>query len=61
MLSVKRDITRIIKEIKRIMVNCQIGDLMDIKLKAYVLGYNIVKLVCKLNKEEGLNSKKAKM
>ena len=38
------------------MVNCQIGD-----LKAYVLWYIIVKLVCKLNKEEGTNSKKAKM
>ena len=43
------------------MVNCQIGDLMDIKLKAFVLWYNIVKLVCKLNKEEGLNRKKEKM
>ena len=60
MLSVKNDIIGIIKEVKRIMVNCQIKDLMDIKLKAYVLRYNIVKLVCKLNKEEGLNSKKEK-
>ena len=50
MLSVKNDITGIIKEVKRIM---------DIKLKVYVLWYNIVKLVCKFNKEEGLNSKKA--
>ena len=50
MLSVKSDITGIIKEVKRIM---------DIKLKAYVLLYNIVKLVCKLNKEAGLNIKKA--
>ena len=50
MLSVKNDITGIIKEVKRIV---------NIKLKAYVLWYNIVKLVCKLNKEEGLNSKKA--
>ena len=52
MLSVKKYITRIIKEVKKIMVNCQIGDLMDIKLKAYVLRYNIVKLVCNLNREE---------
>ena len=33
MLSMKNDIIGIIKEVKRIMVNCQIKDLMDIKLK----------------------------
>ena len=37
MLSVKRVIIELIKEVKRIMVNCQIRDLMDIKLKGYML------------------------
>ena len=37
MLSVKNDITGLIKEVKRIMVNYQIRDLMDIKLKCYML------------------------
>ena len=45
----KKDITEIIKEVKRIMVNCQIRDLRDIKLKGYVLCYNFDKLICKLN------------
>ena len=31
MLSVKNDITGLIKEVKRIMGNCQIRDLMDIR------------------------------
>ena len=31
MLSVKNDITGLIKEVKRIMVNCQIKDLKDIR------------------------------
>ena len=33
----KNDITGIIKKVKRIMVNFQIRDLRDIKLKDYVL------------------------
>ena len=37
LLSVKKDIIEIIKEVKRIMVNCQIRDLRDIKLKDYML------------------------
>ena len=37
MLSVKNDIAGFIKEVKVIMVNCQIRDLMDIKLKGYML------------------------
>ena len=37
MLRVKNDIIGLIKEVKRIMVNCQIRDLMDIKLKGYML------------------------
>ena len=37
MLSMKKDITGLIKEVKRIMVNCQIRDLMDIKLEDYML------------------------
>ena len=44
----KKDITGIIREVKRIMVNCQIRDLRDIKLKGYVLWYNFDKLICKL-------------
>ena len=36
-VSVKKDIIGIIKEVKRIMLNCQIMDLMDIKLKGYML------------------------
>ena len=53
----KNDITKIIKEVKRIMLNCQIKDLMDIKLKGYMLRYNFDKLIFKLKKEEGKNSK----
>ena len=49
MLSVKNDITGIIKEVKKIMRNCQIRDLRDIKLKDYMLRYDFDKLVCKLN------------
>ena len=37
MLSMEKDITGFIKEVKVIMVNCQITDLMDIKLKGYML------------------------
>ena len=37
MLSMKKDITGFIKEVNVIMVNCQIRDLMDIKLKGYML------------------------
>ena len=37
MLSVKNDITRIIKEVKVIMVKCQIKDLRCIKLKGYMI------------------------
>ena len=47
--SVKNDIIGIIKKVKRIMVNCQIRDLRDIKLKDYVIRKNIDKLFCKLN------------
>ena len=36
-VKVKRDITGLIKEVKRIMLNCQIRDLMDIKLEDYML------------------------
>ena len=43
----KNDITEIIKEVKRIMVNCQIRDLRDIKLKDYMLRQNFDKLICK--------------
>ena len=53
----KKDIIGIIKEVKRIMLNCQIRDLMDIKLKGYMLRLNLDKLIFKLKKEEGLNSK----
>ena len=45
----REDITEIIKEIKRIIVNYQIRDSWDIKLKGYVLWYNFDKLICKLN------------
>ena len=45
----KNDIIINIKEVKRIMVNCQIRDLRDIKLKYYVIRKNIDKLFCKLN------------
>ena len=51
-----KDITGFIKKVKRIIVNCQIRDLRDIKLKGYVLWYNLGKLIFKLEKEEGLNS-----
>ena len=57
----KRDIARIIKELKRIMLNYQIKDLMDIKLKDYMIWWNNDKLNCKLNKGEGLKSKKRKL
>ena len=57
----KRDITGIIKEVKRIMLNCQIRDLMDIKLKDYMIWWNNDKLNCKLNKGEGLKIKKRKL
>ena len=53
----KKDITGIIKEVKRIMLNCQIRNLMDIKLKGYMLRWDFDKLIFKLKKEEGLNSK----
>ena len=43
------------------MVNCQIKDLRDIKLKGYVLWYNFDKFICKLNKEGGLNGKREKL
>ena len=36
-VKVKKDITGLIKEVNRIMLNCQIWDLMDIKLEDYVL------------------------
>ena len=60
MLSVKNDITRIIKEVKRLMVICQIRVLWDIKLKDYRLFWNCDKLSFKLNKEGGLNRKMEK-
>ena len=47
MVSVKNDITKIIKEVKVIMVKCQIRDLRDFKLKGYMIKYNIDKLLCK--------------
>ena len=59
MLSVKNDITGIIKEITVIMVKCQIRDLRDIKLKVYMIKYNIYKMICKGNNEEGLKCNKA--
>ena len=37
MLSVKKDRTRFIKEVKVKMVNCQIRDLRDIMLEDYIL------------------------
>ena len=43
------------------MVNCQIRDLRDIKLKDYALWYNFDKLICKLNEEGGINSKGGKL
>ena len=48
LLSVKNDIIGIIKEVKRIMVNCQ--DLRDIKLKDYVIRKNIGKMNCNRRK-----------
>ena len=54
----KNDITGIIKEVKRLMVICQIRVLWDIKLKDYRLFWNCDKLSFKLNKEGGLNSKR---
>ena len=53
----KKDITRFINEVKRIMVKYQIRDLRDIKLKGYMIWYNFDKLIFKLNKEGGLNRK----
>ena len=53
----KKDITGFINEVKRIMVKYQIRDLRDIKLKGYMIWYNFDKLIFKLNKEGGLNSK----
>ena len=52
----KMDITRIIKEVKRIMLNCQIRDLMDIKLNDYMIWWNNDKLNYKSNKGEGLSA-----
>ena len=43
------------------MVNCQIKDLRDIKLKFYVLWYNFDKFICKLKKDGGLNGKREKL
>ena len=37
-----------------------IKDPKDIKYKGYMLRYNIIQLICKLN-EEGLKSKKGKI
>ena len=45
----KKNIIEIIKKVKRIMVNLQIRDLRDIKLKDYMIRKNIDKLFCKLN------------
>ena len=56
----KQDITKIIKEVKRLMVICQIKVLWDINLKDYRLFWNCDKLSFKLNKEGGLNSKREK-
>ena len=55
----KKDITGLIKEVKRLMVICQIKVLWDIKLKDYSLFWNFDKLSFKLNKG-GLNSKREK-
>ena len=49
----KNDITRIIKEVKRIMVICQFRVLRDIKLKGYMLLYIFDKLIVKMNKDGG--------
>ena len=54
MLNVKNDITRIFKEVKVIMVKCQIRDLRVIKLKEYMLLKNLNKLTCKLMGNGGL-------
>ena len=51
----------IIKEVKRIMVNSQIRDVRDIKLKGYVLWYNFDKSIYKLKKDGGLNGKREKL
>ena len=53
----KNDITGIFKEVKVIMVKCQIRDLRVIKLKDYVLLYNLNKLTCKLMGIGGLKFK----
>ena len=57
-VKVKKDITGLIKEVKRLMIICQIKVLWDIKLKDYRLFWNCDKLSFKLNKEEGLNRKR---
>ena len=53
----KKDLTEIFKEVKVIMVKCQIRDLRVIKLKDYVLLYNLNKLTCKLMEIGGLKCK----
>ena len=53
----KKDLTEIFKEVKVIMVKCQIRDLRVIKLKDYVLLYNLNKLTCKLMGIGGLKCK----
>ena len=57
----KKYIMGIIKEVKMIMVNSQIRDLRDIKLKGYVLWYNFDKSIYKLKKDGGLNGKREKL
>ena len=57
MLNVKKDITGIFKEVKVIMVKCKIRDLRVIKLKDYVLLYNLNNLTCKLMGIEELKCK----
>ena len=53
----KNDITGPIKEVKRVMVICQIKVLWDIKLKDYRLFWICDKSSFKLNKEGGLIAK----
>ena len=59
-VKVKKDILGFIREVKRLMVICQIKVLWDIKLKYYWLFWNCDKLSFKLNKEGGLNSEREK-
>ena len=40
------------------MINCQIRDLSEIKLKGCVLWYTFDKWICKLKKDGGLNGKR---